>query len=83
MQPEEAKLGIFIDVPYPELTNGEKFSKINVAYTMTEKSPVDQIFINSLRQNFDAIIVPHEWLIENYKKSGFTKVIFASLWEYH
>lgn len=76
-QPEESRFGLFIDVPYPQIAQCQKFSKINIAYTMTEKMPVDKIFIDSLMENFDAIIVPHEWLINNYKKSGFNKPIFC------
>lgn len=52
-------------------------SKINLAYSMTESTEVPPQWVEIFNNNFDAVIVPDEFLVEVYKDSGIIIPIFV------
>ena len=52
-------------------------SKIKISYSMLESTKIPQAWVNILNDKFDAVVVPDEFLIEVYKKSGVKIPIFV------
>ena len=54
-----------------------KKSKVKIAYSMLECSPIPKVWVEKLNNIFDYIIVPCEWVKETYLESGVTKPIIV------
>jgi glycosyltransferase involved in cell wall biosynthesis len=52
-------------------------STLRFAYCVTERTVVSKEIVALYNNNFDALIVPDEWLIDVYKSSGVTIPIFV------
>ena len=52
-------------------------SLIKIAYSMFESSTISQEWVRGLNNKFDAVVVPDEWLVDVYKKSGVTIPLFV------
>lgn len=52
-------------------------AKIKLAYTMFESSEIQSEWVDILNNNFDAAIVPDQFLVSVYKNSGVTIPIFV------
>lgn len=52
-------------------------ASIKIAYSMLEATSIPQSWTSALNTNFDAVVVPDEWLISVYKNSGVTIPIFV------
>ena len=52
-------------------------TKIKLAYSMIESTQIPREWVDILNKNFDAVIVPDEWLIQVYTSSGVRIPIFV------
>ncbi len=52
-------------------------SHIKLAYSMLESTRIPKKWVANFNENFDAVIVPDEWLVETYVMSGVTIPIFV------
>jgi glycosyltransferase involved in cell wall biosynthesis len=66
-------LSVVVDKPFLFLPS----SMIKLAYTMVESTAVPKQWVDILNTYFDAAVVPDEFLIEVYKRSGVTIPIFV------
>ncbi len=73
---------VYTDIIYPNknwryyLSIPNK-SVIKFAYCVTERSQILDAWVKMLNDNFDALLVPDEWLIDVYKNSGVKLPIFV------
>lgn len=74
-------VSIFTDVLWrPELLFIDKIpqdSIIKIAFSMHESTEIPEQWVMILNHNFDAVLVPDEWCVSIYKKSGVTIPIFV------
>lgn len=52
-------------------------SKIKIAYSMLEGTEIPQEWVNSFNKNFDAVVVPDNFLVNVYENSGVKIPIFV------
>jgi len=52
-------------------------SQVKIMYAVTERSVIPQDVVMKMNQNFDAIVVPDEWMIDIFKQSGVNLPIFV------
>jgi glycosyltransferase involved in cell wall biosynthesis len=52
-------------------------STVKIAYCVTEKTLIPSEFVVKINDNFDAVVVADEWLVDVYKNSGVKIPIFT------
>lgn len=52
-------------------------NSIKYAYSMVESTKIPNFWVNALNEHFDAVLVPDEYLIDVYKKSGVKIPVFC------
>jgi glycosyltransferase involved in cell wall biosynthesis len=59
---------------YADITNE---ATIKFVYAVTERTVLLPEWVKKLNKNFDAVLVPDEWLVEVYKSSGVNVPVFV------
>lgn len=73
-------ISLFFDLPWLTWDSPYKFvpnSPIKIAYSMVESDAVPVKWVEILNTAFDAIVVPDQFLVSVYQKSGITKPVFV------
>ncbi len=52
-------------------------SYVRLAYSMLESTKIPEMWVNNFNKNFDAVIIPDEWLKDVYLTCGVTVPIFV------
>jgi glycosyltransferase involved in cell wall biosynthesis len=76
LQKIDSKVAIFTDLLWGKKTKVIPNRIIKLAYSMTEYDTIPLEWVKNLNKYFDAVIVPDEYLIEIYKKSGVEIPVF-------
>lgn len=73
------KVALFFDLPWNVWTTNAEYvpdSPIKIAYSMFEATQVPKEWVNIFNNKFDALVVPDEYLVNIYKKSGVNIPVF-------
>jgi len=71
---------IFTDSPsisWKEYLKLPNKSSVKIMFAVTERTEIPQAWVKKMNENFDALAVPDEWMIDVFKQSGIHIPIFV------